>query len=489
MSNYGRRYTAQEKIAYYKAKALGREKYNGGYSRYGGHGRYSRSYGGRVTSYSGKGRYVSNGRKYSRYSRYSKYRGGYKNGVKSGGAPVVTTDQTTGIKSTLGSIGETVGGMIVPGVGGMIGRGLGNIVGDGINFFTGKGEYEVRENAFLKNMVEGNDMPPIINKTSGGGTTIRYCEYIGDIITSGVAGEFKIQSFPVNPGVSTTFQWLSQLAGNYEQWVCEGMYFEFRSMSSDSLNSVNTALGSVVMAADYNCANEPFKNKQQMENYEGGVSQKPSLSCRYFIECAGDQTVLDDMYTRTEDVPEDQDPRFYDLCHFQIATVGCQGTNVNIGELRICYQINLKKPKLHNALGLNIAFNQINTANVTSLLPLGDTWTFSGASTVDIGMTSTVMTLPFRTLPQAYLVVVHWRGTVGALNSMPSLTYGTGVDGILRDTSGFGTANTSACQAIITAYVEGNTLTPTITFGAGGTLPGSCSGFIYVTQVPNTYLE
>lgn len=55
-------------------------------------------------------------------------------------------------------------------------------------------------------------------------------------------------------------------------------------MSADALNSVNTALGQVIMATDYNAANPPFGQKSEMENYEFGQSCKPSESQIHPIE-------------------------------------------------------------------------------------------------------------------------------------------------------------------------------------------------------------
>jgi hypothetical protein len=40
-----------------------------------------------------------------------------------------------------------------------------------------------------------------------------------------------------------------------------GLVFEYKSMSADALNSVNTALGQVIMSVQYDAANLPFVNK------------------------------------------------------------------------------------------------------------------------------------------------------------------------------------------------------------------------------------
>ena len=74
-------------------------------------------------------------------------------------------------------------------------------------------------------------------------------------------------------------------------------------MSADALNSVNTALGQVIMATDYNAANPPFAQKSEMENYEYGQSAKPSESAIHPIECARLQTTISELYTRAGAVP------------------------------------------------------------------------------------------------------------------------------------------------------------------------------------------
>nr|QKV51316.1 putative capsid protein [Crucivirus sp.] len=175
-------------------------------------------------------------------------------------------------------------------------------------------------------------------------TTIRHREYLGDIISSSSANTFQVQTFNINPGLSATFPWLSGVCGaTYQQHRINGMVFEFRSTSADALNSVNTALGSVVMATDYDSADAAFTSKAQMENTEFGVSCKPSQSMIHAIECARNQTTVSEQYIRAFAVPTGADIRLYDLGKFYIATNGFQGTSVNCGELWVSYDVTLFK--------------------------------------------------------------------------------------------------------------------------------------------------
>lgn len=252
-------------------------------------------------------------------------------------------------------------------IGSAIGSGIGQGAEHFVRWLTGLGDYEVKENVLL-----AQDPPPMINESNKGGTLIRYREYLRDVITSPTIGAFSVDNYYINPANTKTFPFLSQIAANYEQYSIEGMIFEFRSMSADALNSTNTALGSVVMATNYDALDVNFTQKSEMENYEFGNSCKPSVNMMHPIECAPKQTTLTELYTLQGNAPAGSDLRFYHWGNFQIATIGFQAASVNIGELWISYQIRLLKPKLYDALGLEIGTSTYGNNSYTNALPLGN---------------------------------------------------------------------------------------------------------------------
>lgn len=406
---------------------------------------------------------------------------------------VLDTDLTSGIisgvkrfgGSALGGLGSTAGRMI----GNAWFPGLGDAIMEGYKYFTGKGSYSVKENVFLDPSF--SHMTPIVNKDPGGGVVIRRAEYLGDIISSSNANTFQLQNFFINPGLSATFPWLSGVASNFDEWVIEGMYFEFRSMSSDSLNSTNTALGTVILAANYNSTQTNFASKIEMENYEGGVSVKPSESVRYFVECAKNRTVLTDLYVRTGEVPAGQDQRFYDLANFQIATTGMQGTSVNLGELWVCYQVSLRKPKLVTLLGGDIGFLAMsNNTGVAAGTVFGtlDNISYDTANTIDILFVgSNTFSLPPSPAFQTYIITIRWSGG-SASCVFPSVTYGAGIQGFTEYQAPL-PASTATTSMVIVLYalVVANTSATTIAFGTAGTLPTTPSVAMLITQVPNTF--
>lgn len=224
-------------------------------------------------------------------------------------------------------------------------KGAGWLLGKGIStMINGFGDYKVTENTL---MTGGIDPPTVVNTVGNGGVIIRHREYLRDITATTA---FNIQSFPLNPGLIASFPWLSAIAAHFEQYKFRGLLWEFKSLSSDAVLSTATssALGSVVMATQYNALNPPFPDKFTMENYEFANSSKPSLSFIHPVECARKDTPLSELYTRSGDPPAGSDLRLFDLGTFSIATVGMQATSGVCGELWCTYEIELMKPKLQN---------------------------------------------------------------------------------------------------------------------------------------------
>lgn len=222
-------------------------------------------------------------------------------------------------------------------IGGKVGNWLGQKAGGFLSSIFGLGSYDVKRNSLVKAMATD---PPVVSNTAGG-TRIQHREYIKDISGS-IA--FTNQSFAVNPGVAATFPWLSGVASSFEEYRMHGILFEFKSTSADALNSTNTALGTVILATEYNPLHVPFASKREMENYVYSSPTKPSESVLHPVECARDVSVLDELFIRNTPVTG-ADLRFSDIGNFQISTTGMQAAAV-IGELWVTYDVELLKPKV-----------------------------------------------------------------------------------------------------------------------------------------------
>lgn len=214
---------------------------------------------------------------------------------------------------------------------------------------SGFGDYKIENNTL---MTGGLDPPNIVNSVNNGNMIVRHREYLGDISAT-VA--FTIQSYPLNPGLMDSFPWLSSIAQHFEQYKFRGVIFEFKSLSSDAVLSASTssALGSVIMATQYNALNPAFPDKFTMENYEFANSSKPSLSFIHPVECLKKDTSVLELYVRGSAAPAGSDLRLFDLGNFYVATVGMQAASGIAGELWCTYEIELIKPKISNPLNID----------------------------------------------------------------------------------------------------------------------------------------
>jgi len=274
---------------------------------------------------------------YKKYAKSPKAATAYKHPVKK----VTKAPVSKSVGRALGAAaGTAIGGPAGTAIGGFLGGKIGHLFGQ----ITGFGDYQVSHNSLFT----GGMSPPMIHNTiNSGGTIVRHREYIADIVSTSA---FTVQqNLPLNPGLAAPFPWLFQVADAYEEFRWRGMIFEFKSMASDNVlsSSPNTALGSVVMATEYNVLNPPFPDKLHMENYEFANSSKPSCSFIHPIECKASVTPVSKLFVRAGPPPStNADLRLYDLGNFQLATVGIPGTGGVIGELWVTYEVEFFKPKL-----------------------------------------------------------------------------------------------------------------------------------------------
>lgn len=231
-----------------------------------------------------------------------------------------------------------------------------------MTMISGQGDYDI--SGISHNSLLGKMSPTVPMFSSNLNGSIRVChrEYLTDILST---TDFNRLIFSINPAMPSTFPWLSKIAQNFEQYQMNGLIFEFKTGSSDALNSTNTALGYVVMATEYNSLAPGYQNKLEMENALFATSTKPSLSTIHAVECAPNQSPLNVLYTRTgfENISA-SDIRLYDLGQFNIATVGMQAIGANIGELHVSYDCTLYKTRYLPA-GLTIPCWSVQCENMS----------------------------------------------------------------------------------------------------------------------------
>ena len=215
---------------------------------------------------------------------------------------------------------------------------------------TGRGAYNKTNNLIKSKMLNG--VPQFSSsKDETGALTIRHREYVTDINATNAL--FEIRKFALNPGMASTFPWLSQIAASYDEYDMNGLIFTFVSTSQSS-NTSNNSLGTVIMCTNYNASAVTFPNKVQMMEYDSAQSARQDRNQSHGVECDPKKSSgFEILYVRQETPPAGQDIKTYDLGNFQLATSSVMGSGatgttypVQVGELWVTYNVTLRKPKL-----------------------------------------------------------------------------------------------------------------------------------------------
>lgn len=410
--------------------------------------------------------------------------------------------------------GAAAGALGHPALAGPAGA-LGMFLGQTFKDITGYGEYHVNKNVLLTGEIPNVSNPPTTN-----GWVVSHKEYIGDIITSATANTFQMASFDLNPTNAQVWEWLAQVSVNFEEWKPEGIIFYYKSTSGDSLNSVNTALGNVTMATNYNPYNPAFQTKAEMESYEFCTSGLPSTNIMHAVECDPSQGSISTYYTNIGPAMNQlQDKRFNTLGTFYIATSGFQGTSVNIGELWVTYQFTFLKPKLYSSIGMaNDWVKWGNTVNYTStpgfniLGPIGGAatvllqgmpWTLNVPSQkmwVDTGSPTNNGKVHFPVYPFATQYIVNFFIAQNVAQAAPSITLTTsGGDYAAAYAPTTGAITGIETGAVAKAwlwtftvqlpggFLASTTNTPWLNVAIGTTPANNFTAYWTISQIPNSW--
>ena len=422
--------------------------------------------------------------------------GPYRPRAKNPAAAPKPKKATTGKKSSgyakaIGSglgtaAGEAIGGPI----GAMAGGWLGAKAGELFSSVTGFGDYSVAQNSLMRG---GMTMPQIVNSTKSGGVIVRHCEYIGEVLAT---TDFTPVKYPLNPGLRSSFPWLSQIAVNFDQYRWRGVIFGFRSTSSDSVLSTNasTSLGSVSLATDYDASDAPFTNKREMLNTMFANSTKPSCNLLHPIECKTTLSPMRLQYVRGGANPANTDIKMYDLGNFYVATEGMQNIvlSQSVGELWVSYEVEFYKQQVQPvAYSDNFELSGMTAASwlgpADNLHP-GDPKNSIGGR---INTAGTSYLFPATAMGGKYLITYSAFGTVAAVlgNAAAGLQITNGslfaiwASGALVIQSPGPTATSAQIMVNLVVNVTGQGCI--VTFGAGSPLipTGTISGNLLVTFI------
>jgi len=366
-----------------------------------------------------------------------------------------------------GAGGSALGAMYGhPSAGAAAGTGL----GAALSRWLGQGDYTVRSNSLVNNLRADGSIPSMHRNDQT--IVVRHKEFIGEL-TGSTTFTNKF-SLPINPGIATTFPWLSTVAAQYSEYRVRGMVYHYVPTSGMSVASTNPALGSVMFQTSYRANEAAPVNKVEMMNEYWATEGRPCDEICHPIECDPKENPFNIQYVRTGPLAASDNILMYDLGTTRVCTTGNTTSNAVLGDLWVTYEIELKKPRV-TSLDTTLARSLTSSGTAADTIFLFGS-THTDQTTIPGAVVSNGnITFP-GTLAGDYLVVVSYTGLTAA--SGPQLTVSGGATLVSPVTTAIGSSS-----AVLTAVVRFSGATANSSVGVGfATLTGSPSVAVRVTE-------
>ena len=343
-----------------------------------GRGRYRRrSYRRRRTyrrrRYRGRGMYMGGRGSYAtRFKKFRRQVAGLSSQLKT------PLDQMLPGAAALASMaGGAEAGAGVMKAGGMASKGLGILEGQHNSIMAGRGMYVGGRGSYTgvsgNSLIEGlgTSVPNFSTSDDDHGDLIvSHSEFITDVIgnawtstdqndaTAAPISTFDSQSISLNPGLSKSFPFLSQIAQNFEEYEFIQMIVTYKPKVSNNLSSTDGQVGSVMMYTDYNSNDDPKRSKQQILQAYGHSSDMITKNILHGIECDPSQLAGDGHHFTRVKPPSGSSTDYndYDAGLFQLVVANTPQalSNQVIGELWVSYNVKLKKARTFSVYALGV---------------------------------------------------------------------------------------------------------------------------------------
>jgi hypothetical protein len=293
-----------------------------------------------------------------------------------------------------------------------------------------------------------------------GDCRITHREYVGEVVAgSSVPSAFNVTSYPINPGQSSLFQWLSRVAPNYESYVLEALKICYETEAPSSLG------GSLMLVVDYDGSDVAPASKQQGMAYRSSVRSAPWNPCCHVSE-KEDLHKQKTFFVRPGAQPENTDIKLYDVGNLFVMTQNVTTSQGVCGELYVEYTVLLKTPIYEPQL-LNGSLVNATGAGVLTTALLGSPTVLSPtAGGLGITHNGNVMTVSGMEIGSE--IVVSYAAIAATMAGKVSMTAGTGLTlvTIVDATSAadtflncLATFSVQAVSANITLSIAGGTIT------------------------------
>jgi len=288
---------------------------------------------------------------------------------------------------------------------------------------------------------------PVEKVGINGSRIVEWTEYVQDIAGS---VNFTASTFPVQPGLSTLFAYLSTQALSYQEYRFRKLGFIYET------EKPTTAGGKVMMAFLPDAADTLPTSKQDMlENEYKLTAPAWAERVEFMVPEKALSTLGEPKYVRFGALAANLDIKTYDCGQLIIATQGMADTTL-VGELYVHYQVELMTPVIDSQ-----AFSAAFSSSLTGVSP-SQTSAFGASPTVSGGLSLTVTgnTITFQRVGK-YVVtyVANGTGLFTAFSPNTSTSTANSVSifsGISNAAANAGT--TAIVTEIVTVTARGQTL-------------------------------
>jgi hypothetical protein len=194
---------------------------------------------------------------------------------------------------------------------------------------------------------------------------IKHRELIGNV--SGAATSTFTNAFSIscNPGLSSFAPWLSIQAQGWETYRFRKLKFEYFTRTA------TTTVGSVVMAPDYDAADDAPPTEQIMSTYKDVVEDAPwkNIVCHLGVSSMHPEGKR--KFIRNASLAANLDIKTYDVANFFLNTVDST-TAASWGKLWVDYEVELHTPQSLTSLPTGLSGGRLNGAtSLSGALPFG----------------------------------------------------------------------------------------------------------------------
>jgi len=202
--------------------------------------------------------------------------------------------------------------------------------------------------------------------TRRGTYLVKHSELVGSVAGSDA---FSAVAYPINPGLSVQFPWLSQIAPNWES-------YRFHKLNFRYVNSVGSQQqGTFYMAPEFDVHDSLATSEQQLTSYDNCANTSVWKPVTY--QCSKyNLQKRSTYYVRQGPVPANTDLSLYDVGYLTTGVVDCGAAPVQIGKLWVDYEIEFMTPQL-GAIGVGRALSgkctvtaAFASATMTGIAPL-----------------------------------------------------------------------------------------------------------------------